>query len=239
MVGNLTIDDVVHPDGTTSMGCLGGNSVHASVAASIWGVSVGVVARLGEDFSSFGLGRLRDAGVDTEGLQAIPGPTVRNWVIYEKDGRRTWVYRTAPLRSLEVAPQPEDIPSAWLSQPGLRVVHVAAMPLPNATRIIESVRSAGQRAIVTLDTHEDWSSDCEALLAVARRVDVFLPSREELEIMLGYDDPERACSELVAKGVPAVVVKCGPNGAVVATSDGLRVKIPAPEVAVVDATGSG
>jgi len=239
VIGNLTIDDVVHPDGTTSMGSLGGNSVYTSVAAAIWGVSVGVVARFGEDFPTFALGRLRDAGVDTDGLQAVPGPTVNNWVIYEKDGHRTWVYRTPPSRSLEVAPHPEDIPSAWLGHPDLRVVHVAAMPLLNASRIIESVRSACRRAIVALDTHEDWSSDREGLLAIARRVDVFLPSREELHTMLGYDNPEQACNELIAMGLPAVVAKCGPRGAVIATSDGLRVKIPAPDVAVVDATGAG
>ena len=68
--------------------------------------------------------------------------------------------------------------------------------------------------LVTLDTHEDWSSDRDALLDVARLVDVFLPSREELVAMLGYDNPERACDELVASGVPAVVVKCGAQGAV-------------------------
>jgi ribokinase len=239
VIGNLTIDDVVHPDGTTSMASLGGNTVYASVGAAIWGVSVGIVARFGEDFPPTALGRLHDAGVRTEGLRSIPGPTVNNWVIYEKDGRRTWVYRTPPLRNLEVAPHPEDIPLSWLEDQHLRVVHVAAMPLLNATRIIGSLRSRDLRAIVTLDTHEDWSSDRESLLSLARQVDVFLPSREELEIMLGYDDPERACNELIKEGVPAVVVKCGSRGTVVGTSDGLRVKIPAPDVAVVDPTGAG
>ena len=38
VVGNLTIDDVVLPDGTTLMGSLGGNSVHTSAAALVGGV---------------------------------------------------------------------------------------------------------------------------------------------------------------------------------------------------------
>ena len=106
VIGNLTIDDVVYPDGTTSMGSLGGNTVYASIAAAIWGVSVGVVARFGEDFPRFAFGRLRGAGVDTEGLRAIAGPTVNNWVIYENDGHRTWVYRT-----------PHRAASRWLLNP--------------------------------------------------------------------------------------------------------------------------
>jgi hypothetical protein len=33
IVGNLTIDDVIQPDGSSQMGTLGGNSVHATAAA--------------------------------------------------------------------------------------------------------------------------------------------------------------------------------------------------------------
>src|SRR5579862_3034901 len=238
VVGNLTIDDVVHPNGTTSMASLGGNSVYVSAAAAIWGVRVGVVARIGEDFPVAGLNRLRAAGVDTSGLRPISGRTVRNWVIYEDDGRRTWVYRTPPERSLEVAPHPEDLPTSWMRPDGAALVHVAAMPLPAAVRVIDSVRAARVQ-LVTLDTHEQWSSNLEALLAAATKVDVFLPSREELVTMLGYDDPERACEELVGRGVPAVVAKCGPDGAYFAASTGARGHVPAARVEVVDATGAG
>ena len=237
-VGNLTIDDVVRPDGTTSMGSVGGNTVHVSAAASIWGVHAGIVARVGEDFPTSALRRLHGAGVNTSGLHAIPGRTVRNWVIYEEDGRRTWLYRTPLGRNLEVAPQPEDLPSAWVRQSRPPTVHVAAMPLPAAAGVIEAARTAAVWR-VTLDTHEDWSSDRDALLSVARRVDVFLPSREELVTMLGYDDPERACDELIEAGVPVVVVKCGPQGAFLATRLGLRYHVPAANVPIMDVTGAG
>ena len=116
IVGNLTIDDVVQPDGTTQMGTLGGNTVHAAAAALTWVGGVGVVARCGDDFPAAALGRLRDAGADTAGVRPIAGPTVRNWVIYEEDGRREWVYRTPRGRSAEVAPQPADLPGAWLDR---------------------------------------------------------------------------------------------------------------------------
>ena len=241
VVGNLTIDDVVHSNGETTMASPGGNTIYAATGALIWGLSVGVVARVGTDFPATALGRLRDAGLDTGGLRPIDGPTVRNWVIYEHDGRRSWVYRTPPERSLEVAPGPEDIPAGWVGQKQDRapVVHVAAMPLGQAASIVGHLRAEGRRAIVTLDTHEAWPAGRDGVLALARRVDVFVPSHGELAAMLGYDDPERGCRELQAEGVPAVVVKCGEKGAVVSTPDGPPVRIAPPDVAVLDATGAG
>ncbi len=241
VVGNLTVDDIVHPNGETTMASPGGNTIYAATGALIWGLSVGVVARVGADFPVAALDRLRDAGLDTGGLRPIEGPTVRNWVIYEHDGHRSWVYRTPPERRLEVAPSPEDIPTGWTDQKRDRapVVHVAAMPFEAAAGIVGHLRAEGRRAIVTLDTHEAWSAGRDEVLALARRVDVFVPSHGELAAILGYDDPERACRELQAEGVPAVVVKCGEKGALVSTPGGPPVRIAPPKVAVLDATGAG
>jgi sugar/nucleoside kinase (ribokinase family) len=241
VVGNLTVDDIVHPNGETTMASPGGNTIYAATGALIWGLSVGVVARVGADFPVAALDRLRDAGLDTGGLRPIEGPTVRNWVIYEHDGHRSWVYRTPPERRLQVAPSPEDIPTGWTDQKRDRapVVHVAAMPFEAAAGIVGHLRAEGRQAIVTLDTHEAWSAGRDEVLALARRVDVFLPSHGELAAILGYDDPERACRELQAEGLPAVVVKCGEKGALVSAPGGPPVRIAPPKVAVLDATGAG
>jgi ribokinase len=241
VVGNLTVDDVVHPNGETTMASPGGNTIYAATGALIWGLSVGVVARVGADFPVAALDRLRDAGLDIGGLRPIEGPTVRNWVIYEHDGRRSWVYRTPPERRFEVAPGPEDIPAGWtdLKQDRAPVVHVAAMPLGAAAGIVGHLRAGGRRAVVTLDTHEAWPAARDEVLALARRVDVFVPSHGELAAIVGYDDPERGCRELLAEGVPAVVVKCGEKGALVSTPGGPPVRVAPPEVAVLDATGAG
>ena len=241
VVGNLTVDDVVHANGETTMASPGGNTLYAATGALIWGLSVGVVARVGADFPVTALERLREAGIDTGGLRPIEGPTVRNWVIYEHDGRRTWVYRTPPERRFEVAPSPGDIPTGWTNQKQdpAPVVHVAAMPLRAAAGIVGHLRAEGRRAVVTLDTHEAWPAGRDDILALARRVDVFVPSDGELAAIFGYDDPGRACRELLAEGVPAVVVKCGEKGALVGTPGGPPVSIAPPDVAVLDATGAG
>ena len=143
VVGNLTIDDVVLPDGQTLMARLGGNTVHSATAVLACGVPVAIVTRKGEDFPPEALDALAAAGADLSGVVAVPGPTVRNWVIYESDGRRHWLYRTPPARSAEVAPQPADVTRAGLE--GAAVVHVAAMPLPNAERVVSRGASARAR----------------------------------------------------------------------------------------------
>src|SRR5262249_35218876 len=115
------------------MSTLGGNSVHAATAVITAEASAAIVARRGEDFPADALTALAAAGVDLSGLVAITGPTVRNWVVYEEDGRRHWLYRTPPERSKQVAPEPSDLAGELLGRAA--VVHVAAMPLASAERI--------------------------------------------------------------------------------------------------------
>ena len=100
---------MVLPTGVTRMGTLGGNSVHAATAVVTAGATAALVARRGEDFPPDALAALAAEGIDLTGLVDITGPTVRNWVIYEADGRRSWLYRTPPERSAEVAPEPGDL----------------------------------------------------------------------------------------------------------------------------------
>lgn len=240
VIGNLTIDDVVLSDGRTSMANVGGNSVYSALSARMWSVPVGLVTRRGENFDSAHLERLASLGIDTGGVVSIEGPTVRNWVLYDDDGSRTWVYRTPVERCGQVAVQPADVPDSWLTAAEHPpVVHVAAMPLPAARALVARVRERCPRATITLDTHEDWVVGHQReLLDLARAVDVFVPSRDELAGLVGYDEPERAADELLAKKVPSVVVKLGADGAIVASDDGVR-HVAACTVQAVDATGAG
>jgi sugar/nucleoside kinase (ribokinase family)/fructoselysine-6-P-deglycase FrlB-like protein len=236
VAGNLTIDDVVLPDGTTLMATLGGNSVHGAAAATACGVRVVLVARRGEDFPAEAFDRLSAAGTDAAYVVDVPGPTVRNWVIYEPDGRRHWVYRTPVGRSAEVAPVPADVAPAAA---GAAVVHVAAMPLANAEALVAEVRRVEPAALITLDTHEGWASEPAArVLALARAVDLFEPSLEELQDLTGDHTPTGGLRALERAGVHGAVVKAGSEGAYLLTG-GEVLHVPALEADVVDTTGAG
>src|SRR5437899_8933957 len=77
VVGNLTIDDVVLPDGTTQMSSVGGNSLYTALGVRLWQPSVGIVTRCGEDFPHDLPAMLNALGIAAEGVVNIKGPTVR------------------------------------------------------------------------------------------------------------------------------------------------------------------
>jgi fructoselysine-6-P-deglycase FrlB-like protein len=224
------------------MASIGGDCLYAALAARLWEPSIGVVTRRGDDFPADVWTRLQKLGLCLDGVVDIPGPTIRNWVIYEADGQRHWVYRTPPERPAEVAVQSEDLPDAWLSPRSAPVVHVAAMPLDAAERIVETLRRKAPNAVILLDTHEDYVRGYrDRLLRLAAQVDVFLPSREELLDLVGYDDPARAVQELwPQKGAPLVVAKMGKDGVLLWDRDRSKVvPVEATSARIVDETGAG
>jgi sugar/nucleoside kinase (ribokinase family)/fructoselysine-6-P-deglycase FrlB-like protein len=237
VIGNLTIDDVVLPTGVARMGMLGGNSVHAATAVVTAGATAALAARRGEDFPPGALAALAAEGIDLTGLVDIPGPTVRNWVIYEADGRRSWLYRTPPERSAEVAPEPADLDSGLLRRAA--VVHVAAMPLGNAERIVAHVRRQAPGAVITVDTHESWDGDVASrVLALARAASLFVPSLEELAQLVAADGAADGLRALAAAGLTRAVVKAAGAGAYV-LDDGRITHVPAAETTAADSTGAG
>ena len=241
VVGNLTIDDVVLPDGTTQMASVGGNSLYTALGVRLWQPRVGLVTRRGEDFPRDHVAMLHSLGIVTDGVVDIPGPTVRNWVVYETNGDRHWIYRTPRERSREVAVQPGDLPLKWLEVEPSPVVHVTAMPLDAAEAIVATVRRISPRAIITLDTHEDYIVDYrQRLRALAAQVYAFLPSRSELADLVGYSDPHRALTSLSTLPTPVIVIKMGAEGVLVwDKAKGTLYEVGVARGPVVDVTGAG
>ena len=86
-VGGIIIDDIVHPDGRTQMGVLGGAVSHA--AAGMLGAARGHLACAGRDLPSC----RRLARDSTRRLVVRDLPQARAWQLFEWDGRRTGVWR--------------------------------------------------------------------------------------------------------------------------------------------------
>lgn len=239
VAGNLTIDDTVLPDGRTAMGAIGGDVLYTGLGAALWGDPVGLLSRVGEDFPREHLERVRGAGLDTEGLIPYSGPSIRYWAIYEWDGRRHFLYRNAEDRLEALSPEPEDLPARYAT--GMRALHVAALPFGQVERLIlAAMRLPGPPAI-SLDTHEDFVAGYQdRLAALLPALAAFLPSREEVALWFGNDDPERRIGELLALGSGAVVIKMGAEGALVQQQGETRpAHVPAVPVAALDTTGAG
>ena len=237
MLGNLTIDDIVLPDGTTIMGSLGGNVIHAATGAFINGVIPVTIARMGDDFPKSALKKFEDAGLTRDFMIPIKGPTVRNWVIYEWSGDRTWLYRTDKKRSLEVSPEPEDITPRAIE--GVGVAHIAAMPLKNAESLVSRLRELDPEIKIILDTHEDWIDGYqERVISLAQKVNFFVPSKEELVVLMKTPDLDTAMSRLAQVEIESIIVKAGAQGAYLLDEGGPK-HVEAVATTVKDTTGAG
>jgi ribokinase len=235
--GNLTIDDNVMFDGTTRMGICGGDSLYAALGASWWINNVGIITRAGEDFELQNLEKCRNCGIETSGIKSCKGESIRNWVIYEKDGRRTFIYRSGPERFYELSPDESDIPVSYKSA---KVVFIAAMPIENQIKIIEYMRSVSNCIIILDPYEEDALLKKDIVLNAAKMCDIFMPSEEEEKRLMGNENHEFNAHYFASLGPEIVVIKLGSKGSLVYEKQKDSFTIVSPyRTKVVDVTGAG
>jgi ribokinase len=235
-VGNITLDDTVLPTGQTYMSACGGDALYSALGASFWLPSVGMVTRTGDDFPLEHMEACESIGIDTAGMILYPGPTIRNWVIYEDDGRRHFIYRTKPERLDELSPEPFEMPNSYQGAP---VIHIAAMPIDVQERWVDFAYEVG--AIVTLDPHEEYVKGYKPQLKrMLAKINVFLPSEEEVRRWFGNDSWEEHVRVLAGFGPSFIVIKRGENGSLLYIKETDKfLHIPAYPCHVQDTTGAG
>lgn len=238
VLGQLSVDDVVLPNGVTSMGSCGGDATYAALGGALWSKPVGMVAPRGAGFPGEHLDTIETRGIDLRGVVSVPAQAIRYWVLYEEDGRRTFVQRSPTSAFADTAPAADQVPAPYRDA---GCFHLAAMPFNAVESLVAAIRGWSTTAMITLDTHEDEIAGFQdRIAAVLPSVTAFLPSREEVATWFGWDDPERAIGELGGLGQRFTVIKMGADGSLVheaATGRTWRVGLaPGP---VVDVTGAG
>jgi sugar/nucleoside kinase (ribokinase family) len=107
---------------------------------------------------------------------------------------------------------------------------------PRIPELFRTLKEAG--LTISLDTNDDPDDGWEGGLQEALRyVDIFMPNEREAQKAAGVGDLEAAVQKL-AKIVPLVVVKLGPEGAM-AQRGAERFVSPAVKVEAVDPVGAG
>lgn len=235
VLGNLLVDDLVFANGRTRMGEPGGAAVYASLAARLWGPSVGVVSVRGADYPADLLDELARRGIELR-LRALDGPGVRTWLLYEESGRRV-VHRLGGPSHAEVSPEPDEIPAAWL---GARAFHLAPMPIEVQRRLVARL-SPRRAAALSLDPHEPVREDnLAAWRETLAGVDAFFPSRDELRLDGVERDPRAALRRLAGGRLRFVAFKRGADGGLLydARADAFIEWPPVPRLTG-DPTGAG
>lgn len=235
-LGNVSIDDIVLHEGTTRMACFGGDAIYAALSARMWSDAVQFVAPIGTDYPIEHIARLQGAGWDLQGMPRRDVPTHRNWVIYEQDGRRTWVLRTDENNFFLLSPLTADIPPAFRQT---RSFLILAMDLAAQEDLVAGLR--GGEALIALDPQEDYIPGNEQrVLGMLAGVDIFLPSEIEVERLLGHQDYPRAAIQFAELGCKIVGIKLGARGSLLYDARSRRfTRLPAAAAQVVDTTGAG
>jgi sugar/nucleoside kinase (ribokinase family) len=237
--GNLSLDDVVNPDGR-DYASPGGDALYSAVGAAVWRYPAAVLSRVGADYPVGFMERIDALGIRNDLVRTVAGPTVHYRITNTQAGEREYEHLTPARRLDELAPQGPDLDAVRHA----RWVHVAAMAIDMQEGVISRCRS--EKVPYSLDPHEEYIVGHERRLHDLIRDSVFMPSELELDLMfpdlVGNGSPlvtaQAAASRLLGMGARAVAIKLGVHGCLAADGNH-QAALPSLPVKVVDTTGAG
>lgn len=223
----------------------GGDTSNFAIAAARQGARTGCVSALGDDPYGRLLRALWQAeGVDQASVRTDPAAfTAIYFVTHDERGHHFHFFRAGSAASRYA---PADLPCERIAR--AKLLHLSGISLAlSATACdagyaaIETARAAG--VAVSFDTNlrlKLWSLDrARAVMSdVMRRVDLCLPSLDDVSAITGLTDPDAIVDHCLALGARVVALKLGAQGALVASAQERHRIAPFP-CTPVDATGAG
>lgn len=216
----------------------GGKGANQACAAAMLGGAVSMIGKVGAD--DFGV-RLREnldrAGCDTQDVTAAEAHTGIAMITVSDAGRNSIVVVPGANGRFEVA----DLEAADATLAAASIL-LLQLESPLATVAAAAARARAQGALVILDPAPAPRTPLSADLLA--QVDVITPNEVEAAQLTGRsgtlttpDEALAAARDLLAH-VPAVILKLGERGCLLANRDG-ETWIPAPLVRALDSTAAG
>lgn len=226
---------------------LGGAPANVCGAYTRLGGRSRILTQLGDDpFGHKIMEELEGYGIDTSCITLTDkANTALAFVSLEADGNRTFSFYRKP--SADMLYEAECVRKEYFDD--AYVLHFCSVslgdfPMKEAhhAAISEMHRRGG---IVSFDPNlrpQLWS-DSIAMINTVReflpKADIIKVSDEEIELITGEKDIEKALPKLFTGSVKMVVYTCGKNGAHAYTRSGACAKCEARKVKVLDTTGAG
>jgi 2-dehydro-3-deoxygluconokinase len=251
-IGEVMIEMARGNDGRFGMAC-GGDTFNTAVYLARTGIDVAYATALGDDLYSDRIVSMASAeGVKIDLMLRVPGrqPGLYTIETDDKGGRRFYYWRNeSPARDLFEFGDWNRIAESML---GARLIYFSGITLSLYSNnglgrlfaIIEMARQQGAK--VAFDGNfrpHGWKGDLPrtrtVFLEALKRVDVALPTFDDEAVLWGDPSPEATVERMQAFGIGEIVVKNGPNSALVAVG-GRQEFIPVPEVVKpIDTTAAG
>jgi ribokinase len=238
-VGWLTIDDIVLPDRTYEQNVLGGGALYSAVGALIWRPRVGVHSVTGRKYFDDVVRRIGAYGLETAGINAIPGNGLELWLLHESGSDKQQVPKLSSSTAAEMDAGRAPLPAAWR---GVQGVHVAPQSPAGSFANLAALAALDPRPVLTLDLLSDAYVDARRYqgLEFLDRLDAFLPSEAEIARIWQPASLASWVRQQARRHRCHVGAKLGADGSLVCDGrSGQLYRVPAFPAAVVDTTGAG
>jgi sugar/nucleoside kinase (ribokinase family) len=230
VTGTVAFDSIKTPMAEADE-ILGGSATFFAMAARLF-TPVQLVAIVGKDFPAHHLKMFTDNGIDLQGLVHAEGDTFRWKGEYEENMnvRHTLETHLNVLEEFDA-----KLPSPYRSAP---YVFLANINPDLQLRVLEQL---DHPKLVCCDTMNLWIiHQRDDLEKVLQRIDMFIISEEEAQMLTKEHNVVRAAREILKMGSFSLIIKRGGYGAILFTQNNQVFAIPAyPLENVVDPTGAG
>ncbi len=212
----------------------GGVGANIATALARLGNHVTLLGAVGDDDNGVFLrAQLARAGVDTSAMLTRAHTATHSCFIAITPGGERMIYGLPGATTLE---KPEEINQVVIQAagalhlgPAYRAVALAAIAIARASGLGVSYTPADVR----------WPEGPQAVLDIARHVDLLIVNRIEAAALTDVAIPEEAARQLLAWGYSPLILTCGKDGAFLGFGDSLM-RLPAyPVDAVQNTTGAG
>ncbi len=234
IMGHVAVDVNVLPWGVIE-NALGGAPTYSGLQFTALKQDVGIVSKVGVDFTERFPPIYGKLGLDTEGIFVAGEHTTTFQNTYDEDGNRTQICK-------HIAPKitPEDIPSDYLDARAFYVSPIANEITPEVMKAVKKKSN-----IVMFDPQgvlrvigEDGGVEVKArdLSEFLQHVDVVKIGREEARVLKG--DVEKALLSIREMGPKIAILTKGAEPTMVLSEEGLT-KVNPLKVNAKDMTGAG
>jgi sugar/nucleoside kinase (ribokinase family) len=232
IIGTVAFDAIETPFGKTDK-IVGGAATYASLAASYFYNKVKIVGVVGDDFQQEEINRLKQHGIDTEGLQIKVGEKSFFWSgKYHNDmnSRDTLATELNVLADFDPI-----IPESYQD--------CEYLMLGNLTPQIQQTvikRLKNRPKLIVLDTMNFWMDVAmNDLLETIKLIDVLTINDAEARQLSGEYSLVKAAKKILEMGPKYLIIKKGEHGALLFGEDQVFSTPALPLAEVFDPTGAG
>lgn len=231
-VGTVAFDTIESPYGKAEM-VIGGACTYISWSASYFTNNIHLVSIVGDDFPDLELQKLKDRGVNMDGLKIVEGGKSFFWAGRYHNNMNN---RDTLVTDLNVLADFDPI----LPESARSSKYVMLGNLTPAIQKSVLDQLDGSQKLIALDTMNFWMDIAmEELKSVIARVDLLTINDEEARQLSGEHSLVNAAKVIHDMGPKFLVIKKGEHGALLFCADDIFYAPALPLTQVFDPTGAG